>query len=109
MSGNDGEVAEVYVEYDDDLEVGEFTLMLTNIQFALANGSMLECLGDDSYAPLLGPMKVKSTITVKDSRVGISSVKSMPHEVFWYDFKGQKIVQPTRGIYIRNGRKEVVK
>ena len=39
----------------------------------------------------------------------IEDIESLPNDTPYYDLQGRKVVSPTRGIYIRNGRKVVIK
>jgi hypothetical protein len=40
---------------------------------------------------------------------GISVVKAATGKEVWYDMNGRRVAQPTKGLYIVNGKKVVVK
>ena len=43
------------------------------------------------------------------TRTGISHIKAPASEPTFFNLNGQRISQPTKGIYIQNGRKVVIK
>ena len=40
---------------------------------------------------------------------GISVIKTDEESNIYYDLRGQRVKTPTKGIYIRNGKKEVIR
>ena len=41
------------------------------------------------------------------SPTGITSVRNQPSDNAWYTLSGQRVVRPTKGIYIHKGKKVV--
>jgi hypothetical protein len=46
---------------------------------------------------------------LKDITTGIGAVKAGNKADVWYDLSGRRVLQPTKGIYVRNGKKVVIK
>lgn len=57
----------------------------------------------------LAQILIKGTVT--DSATGISTpvVMSMPMDNTYYNIKGQRVANPTKGLYIVNGKKVIIK
>ena len=57
----------------------------------------------------LAQILIKGTVT--DSASGISTpvVMSMPMDNTYYNIKGQRVAKPTKGLYIVNGKKVIIK
>ena len=57
----------------------------------------------------LAQILIKGTVT--DSATGISTpvVMSMPMDNTYYNIKGQRVAKPTKGLYIVNGKKVIIK
>ena len=63
-----------------------------------------------AYLPLLLAGDVKAFNIVLDGTDGVSSLVKPDSDAEWYDIMGVKVARPVRsGIYIRNGKKVVVK
>ena len=50
-----------------------------------------------------------SIIFEDDETTGITSTKVEKGDDSWYTLQGVKVAQPTKGIYVKNGKKVVVK
>ncbi len=46
---------------------------------------------------------------LEDIATGIATVKADNKADVWYDLNGRRVLQPTKGIYVRNGKKVVIK
>ena len=46
---------------------------------------------------------------VDDETTGISAVKAMVEDDVWYTLQGVRVATPTKGIYVKNGKKVMVK
>ena len=101
ISGNDGEVCTVKINIDSSVEAGEYPLILKEIAIS------------DIDAQSHDVDMVKTTLVVKQSSTGIDSVENGQWlmDDNWYTMDGIKLKnKPTKkGIYIRNGKKIVVK
>ena len=46
---------------------------------------------------------------LEDIATGIATVKADNKADVWYDLNGRRVLQPTKGVYVRNGKKVVIK
>ena len=102
ISGNDGEVATVKILVDSNVTPGVLPIMLRQIAIS------------DSQAHSYDTEVVKSYVKVLDGTVDIQSVypsrQTRPVDNHIYNLQGQRVSSPsTPGIYIKNGRKFVVR
>ena len=98
ISGSDGEVALVTILVDKDVQPGIYPLLLREIAIS------------DSDARSYDTDAVRTTITVLDGASNIHEVMSPRHfDNHIYNLQGQRVTTLTKGIYIKNGRKFVVR
>lgn len=98
ISGSDGEVALVTILVDKDVQPGTYPLLLREIAIS------------DSDARSYDTDAVRTTITVLDGASNIHEVMSPRHfDNHIYNLQGQRVTTLTKGIYIKNGRKFVVR
>ncbi len=64
-----------------------------------------------AYLTASTPSRGLSIVYANDETTGIADVRSSKEEVKgeYYNLKGQRIAQPTKGLYIKNGKKYIVK
>ena len=98
---------------------GEYTNMILNnvsgIGFYFANGQ--EVAANRAYlhfATTLAPDPATARMTMifeDDDVTGVNEVRSQKEDVRseWFDLQGRKVAQPTKGLYIVNGKKVVLK
>ena len=102
INGNDGEVATVKILVGSDVTPGVLPIILRQIAIS------------DSEAQSYDTEVVKSYVTVLDGTVDIQSVytsrQTRPVDNHIYNLQGQRVSSPSApGIYVKNGRKFVVK
>ena len=102
ISGSDGEVATVKIHVDSDVTPGVLPIILRQIAIS------------DSEAHSYDTEEVKSYVTVLDGTLDIQSVytsrQTRPADNHIYNLQGQRVASPSApGIYVKNGRKFVVK
>jgi len=109
LTGNEleGTLAPTYVSNDDlitnyGLSNGNFVKMSDGV--VNANKAYLPVLGDNSVTPS------RMSIVFSDSEAtGISALSNTSADNTVYDLQGRRVAQPTKGFYIVNGRKVVMK
>ena len=52
---------------------------------------------------------IEAPTKVSDVPVGIASIHHQPSTIHYYDLQGRRVLQPTKGMYIVNGKKVVIK
>ncbi|MBQ9204327.1 MAG: hypothetical protein IJ155_08805 [Prevotella sp.] len=86
--------------------------------FGLSNGSFVKISdgtlpANKAYLPILTanvPSNARLSIIFEDETTGISNVDSpMMNVEDYYNLAGQKVAQPTKGLYIVNGKKVIIK
>ena len=86
--------------------------------FGLSNGSFVKISdgtlpANKAYLPILTanvPSNARLSIIFEDETTGISNVEShMMNVEGYYNLAGQKVAQPTKGLYIVNGKKVIIK
>ena len=97
ISGNDGEVACVKIKISEELEDGTYPIILRKISIS------------DSDAVSHDTEEVETSITTTEDPDGINSLRINQSDVPVYNLHGIQVVKPTKGIYIREGLKVVVK
>ena len=97
INGNDGEVALVKIKISEELEDGTYPLVLRKISIS------------DSNAVSHDTEEVETSITITEDPDGINSLIINQSDVPVYNLHGIQITNPTKGIYIREGKKITVK
>lgn len=88
---------DVYAAYDD---------------WSTPNGSTPYTLVTSPYSQkVLVDLQNRTSQVIDDPMSGISDIKTtnLPADDNYYDLTGRRVVNPTRGIYIHNGKKVVIK
>ena len=95
----EGDGSTIYVLANKTKGVGFY--LLTSGQKVLAGKAYLKVTGSGS----------RSFIGIGDDTTGIDEVSSKTEEVRsdYYDLQGRRVAQPTKGLYIVNGKKVIVK
>ena len=52
---------------------------------------------------------IEAPTKVSDVPVGIASIHHQPSTIHYYDLQGRRVLQPTKGMYIVNGKKVVIR
>ena len=100
-----GTLAPTFVETSAD---GMTNFGLKDDKFVPMNTGVVKA--NKAYLPLLLAGDVKAFNIVLDGTDGVSSLVKPDSDAEWYDIMGVKVARPVRsGIYIRNGKKVVVK
>ncbi len=98
FTGNDGEIITLNVKVDSEMEAGDYPIYLRNMK-----------LTETDISKYYEHSQIETTVTI-GSATGINEVK---HETNsdggCYNLNGQRVTQPTKGMYIVNGRKVVVR
>lgn len=92
-------------------ENGKYNLILVDGEFVKANDGTLA--GGLAYLPVaLDNANAKLALTFGDEVTGIENVENEPLNAAddaWYTPQGVRVAQPTKGVYIHNGKKVMVK
>ncbi len=86
---------QVYDNFKLNYEIAEGTYDILGI--AIVFNSTYE------ICPIEAPTKVS------DVPVGIASIHHQPSTIHYYDLQGRRVLQPTKGMYIVNGKKVVIR
>ena len=90
-----------------------FGLKKNTLTFALFDPSTVAIPANKAYLKVLKssiPASAKSLNVVFDETTGISTLERIVIDNdAWYDLQGRRVAQPTKGIYIHNGKKIFVK
>ena len=100
INGNDGEVALVNIRVSSDMYPGIYPLILREIAISDTDAQS----HDTDY--------VKTSITIMGTATDIESPNSYSlynTDGYIYNLQGQRINKPSKGVYIINGKKVVVK
>ena len=94
FTGEDGDVLAITIKAADDLEPGNYTIDLKNIE-------------------LVNPADPKNGILISDNNTVVTDIENIEAEeegtTVIYDLSGRKVAEPVKGgIYIINGKKVVV-
>lgn len=82
--------------------------------FAVANGSTLAkgkayLQTDAQLTPRAGAGSRGVSIIFADEATGIEAVTTQQGDGQWYNLQGQKVAQPAKGLFIKNGKKVIIK
>ena len=92
-------------------ENGKYNLILVDGEFVKANDGTLA--GGLAYLPVaLDNANAKLALTFGDEVTGIENVENEALNAAddaWYTPQGVRVAQPTKGVYIHNGKKVMVK
>lgn len=92
-------------------EGGKYNLILVDGEFVKANDGTLA--GGLAYLPVaLNSADAKLSLTFDGEVTGIETVENEAQNVennVWYTPQGVRVAQPTKGVYIHNGKKVMVK
>lgn len=92
-------------------ENGKYNLILVDGEFVKANDGTLA--GGLAYLPVaLDNANAKLALTFSDEVTGIENVENEALNAAddaWYTPQGVRVAQPTKGVYIHNGKKVMVK
>ena len=104
ISGNDGEVALVTIHIDSSLTAGEYLLQLKNIAISDVDAVSHRTDIQESKIIIVDDGITTGIVNIQDS---MSTVQSGE----WYSLDGKKLgSQPkAKGVYIKNGKKVVIK
>ena len=90
---------------------GKYNYILQSGQFNNANGGYLKAnrayLHTNYNVNAAGARALE--IVFDDETTGITSTATQPSSEQYYDLQGRRVAQPTKGLYIVNGRKVVIK
>lgn len=87
-----------------------FGLKKGTLTFALFDPSAVAIPANKAYLKVAESAGVKSLNVVFDEATGISTLERVVIDnEAWYDLQGRRVAQPTKGIYIHNGKKVFIK
>ncbi len=87
---------------------GKYNYILNGDTFYAANGQNVGT--NKAYLQLSEPAKARALVFEDEDITGISVVETMKQKVDGYfNIAGQRVAQPTKGLYIVNGKKVVIK
>ena len=101
FTGNDGEIATLKVKVDSNMPTGDYGIMLKDVK-----------LTENDISIYYLTERVNTTMTIDGETTGISHSK---HDTttnnLWYTLDGRKIdkMPTTKGVYVRNSHKAVIK
>lgn len=98
-------------EFKGQADDGKYNLILVDGEFVKANDGTLA--GGLAYLPVaLNSADAKLSLTFDGEVTGIETVENEAQNVennVWYTPQGVRVAQPTKGVYIHNGKKVMVK
>ena len=79
--------------------------------YEVEGGASIRSKAHRAYLPISdqSPASAKSFLLIDESTVGIAHVENECGEDVYYTLSGQRVGRPQRGIYIRNGKKVMMK
>lgn len=87
-----------------------FGLKKGTLTFALFDPSAVAIPANKAYLKVAESAGVKSLNVVFDETTGISTLERIVIDNdAWYDLQGRRVAQPTKGIYLHNGKKVFIK
>ena len=113
VAGNEFLVNEGGATFTADADYYYFGLMKdTDLEFGTFDPATLAIPADKAYLKVLKTAvdgTARLEIVFADEATGIANINVNDNENRYYNLNGQRISQPTRGLYIMNGKKYVVK
>ena len=61
------------------------------------------------YISINKPSSAREFLSIGDDATGIKAVEGVTERGVVYDLQGRRVAQPTRGLYIENGKKVIIK
>lgn len=96
--GNDGEVATLSINVANNMAEGIYPILAKNIK-----------LSETDISKFYEAEIVESTLTITSETVGVENIKRTIANEDYYDLQGRRVKLPSKGVYIANGKKLVVK
>lgn len=113
VANNAFEVNTAGTTFDGDDDYYYFGLKKNTLTFALFEPSTVAIPANKAYLMVLKssiPASAKSLNVVFDETTGISTLERIVIDNdAWYDLQGRRVAQPTKGVFIHNGKKIFVK
>lgn len=113
VADNAFEVNAAGATFTGDGDYYYFGLKKNTLTFALFDPSSVAIPANKAYLMVLKssiPASAKSLNVVFDETTGISTLERIVIDNdAWYDLQGRRVAQPTKGIYIHNGKKVFIK
>ncbi len=98
FNGNEGEVATLKINVSADVISGAYPILLKNIK-----------LSETDISKYYLTELIESTLIVMSGSTSINVLNGDAKSKEYYDLQGRKIEKPSKGLYITNGRKLIVK
>ena len=92
---------------------GKYNYILQNGKFYKATGKKLKSgkafLSTTYNVAATGARELQIVFEGEDEATGIANVRSQKEEGGFFNLSGQRVTKPTKGLYIKNGKKMIVK
>ena len=89
---------------------GPYNYVLNGDAFYLAKSTGTTVASDKAYLQLSAQATARALIFPEDDIQGIEAISAInPTDGAYYNLSGQRVNTPTRGLYIQNGKKMIVK
>jgi hypothetical protein len=99
FTGNDGEIATLTVSIAGDMAQGDYPILLKKMKLSETNIS--NCYETESRM---------ATITISNnSATGIRQLATDLDSETYYNLQGQRVSNPAKGVFIKNGKKVMMK
>jgi surface protein len=94
----DIEIATIQVDADTSMSAGDYTMLLENMKLTETNISRYYITE-----------QVETMLTIANDPTGISVMDALPADGKFYDLQGRLVEHPTKGLYIKNNKKMIIK
>lgn len=94
----DIEIATIQVDADTSMSAGDYTMLLKNMKLTETNISRYYI-----------KEQVETMLTIANDPTGISVMDALPADGKFYDLQGRLVEHPTKGLYIKNNKKMIIK
>jgi len=95
---NDGEIATMKVAVAADMAAGAYPIILKNMK-----------LTETDISKYYEAAEVQTTLTVTNTTTGIQQVDNAAGASTTHDLQGRRVQNPAKGLYIIDGKKQVVR
>lgn len=99
FTGNDGEIATLTVSIASDMALGDYPILLKKMKLSETN--IGNCYETETRM---------ATVTISNSfATGIKQLATDRDSEMYYNLQGQRVSMPTKGVFVKNGKKVMMK